>query len=177
MEEQRTPSYWALKTTEGRDGHDCWDRFFGEGVEGVIAIGWHLITVSPAMVSKEQLISSIKEAYPKDDAKYGARKIKQFIEIAEEDRVLICRGYAPNQRKDVYIYGFATVTGPFYDDMGSKCWRFRHPAKIYCRVERCVPIDMLRRTLNKKAMLQTLHKIDNKEGFHQLELQLCKHQR
>ena len=168
MEAQR---YWAIKTKEGIGGHDYWRRFADEGV---IAIGWHRITVRPDVVSRERLESSIKEKYPDDNEKHGAHTIKKFIDIAVGDRVLICRGYPPNQLKDVYIYGFATVTGPFhYDEASNWCWRSKHRADICCLVERYVPIDLVRKTLNKESMRQTLHEIQNEEGFQRLESQLC----
>ena len=104
---------------------------------------------------------------------YAKSVIKKFKEIAVGDQVLICKGYPQNKLKDVYIYGFAKVTGTFYDAKTPNGWGYRYPVKI-CRVERYVPVNLLRTTLNKKSMWQTLHKIDNKEGFHQLKSQLCK---
>ena len=152
MEAQCTPNYWAIKTTSSSSGHDYyWTLFLPENV---IAIGWDKIERG-------------------DNAVYAQSVIKKFKEIAVGDQVLICKGYPQNKLKDVYIYGFAKVTGTFYDAKTPNGWGYRYPVKI-CRVERYVPVNLLRTTLNKKSMWQTLHKIDNKEGFHQLKSQLCK---
>jgi len=152
MEAQCTPKYWAIKTTGRSDGRYYWPLFVAERV---IAIGWHKID-------------------PGQNAKHAERMIKKFKEIAVGDQVLICKGYPPNQLKDVYIYGFAIVTGPFYDDGNPNSWRFEHRVDIYCPVEKGVPVDMLRKTLKMGSMLQTLHKICEQEGFQQLKSQLCK---
>ena len=165
---ERVPKYWVLKTREGRGGRDYWDRFVSESV---IAIGWEDIPVRPHVVSQDDLESSVRETYPTEDEKHGARTIRNFIDIAVRDRVLLCQGYSPNQSKGVYIYGFATVTGAFYDDALSDWWTFKHAADIRS-VERHVPKSLLVRTLGKRSMLQTLHQI-RREGFEQLESQLC----
>lgn len=152
MEEQRTPNYWAIKTTAISSGHDYYWTLFVP--KNVIAIGWDKIERG-------------------ENAVHAERMIKKFKEIAVGDQALICKGYPPNQLKDVYIYGFAEVTGPFQDTNAPNGWGYRHPAKI-CRVETYAPVDMLRKTLKMGSMRQTLHQIDNKEGFQQLKSQLCK---
>lgn len=167
MEKERAPKYWVLKIREGRDGRYYWDRFVSENV---IAIGWHDIPVRPHVVSQDHLESSLRETYHSEDEKHGARTIKNFIDIAVGDRVLLCQGYSPNQSKDVYIYGFATVTGAFYDDALSDWWTFKHAADIRA-VGKHVPKSLLVRTLGKRSMLQTLHQI-HREGFEQLESRL-----
>jgi len=167
VETEHAPRYWVLKTREGRGGRDYWNRFV---TEGVIAIGWHEIPVRPHVASQDRLESSLRETYPNEDEKHGARTIKNFIDIAVGDRVLLCQGYSPNQLKDVYIYGFAMVTGAFYDDALSDWWTFKYAADIRS-VERHVPKSLLVRTLGKRSMLQTLHQI-HREEFEQLESQL-----
>jgi predicted Mrr-cat superfamily restriction endonuclease len=159
--------HWVLKTTEGRGGRDYWDRFLHEGV---IAIGWHEIAARPHVVSQEELESSVRMRYPNEDAKHGARTIKRFVEMGVGDRVLLSQGYAPNQSKDVYIYGFATVTGGFYDDASSDWWTFKHAADIR-PIGRRVPKSLLERTLCKSSMLLTLHEVRG-EGFERLESRL-----
>ena len=159
--------YWVLKTTEGRGGRDYWDRFLSEGV---IAIGWHEIAVRPHIVGQEELESSVKRRYPHEDEKHGARTIKKFAEMGVGDRVLLCQGYAPNQSKDVYIYGLAKVTGGFYDDASADWWTFKHQADIR-PVGRRVPKSLLERTLGKSSMLLTLHEV-SREQFQQLESRL-----
>lgn len=159
--------YWVLKTTEGRGGHDYWDRFVSEGV---IAIGWHEIAVRPHIVNQEELESSVRKRYPHEDEKHGARTIKKFVEMDVGDKVLLCQGYAPNQSKNVYIYGIAKVTGGFYDDASADWWTFKHRADIRT-VGRTVPKSLLERTLGKSSMLLTLHEVRG-EQFRQLESQL-----
>lgn len=151
MEEEHITNCWAIKTTSRSSGRDYWPLFVSESV---IAIGWH-------------------EIDPGENAKHAKRMVKMFKDITVGDRVLICRGYSGNQRKDVCIYGFATVTGSFKDDKPLNGWRFTRGAKI-CRVETYVPVDRLRKALKMGSMRQTLHQI-NKEGFQQLKSQLCKH--
>ena len=169
MRAENIPRYWVLKTREGRGGHDYWDRFCDESV---IAIGWNDISVRPHVVSEEDLESSLREKYPLDDEKHGARTIKKFMDIGDGDKVLLCQGYSPNQSKNVYIYGVARVTGTFYDDGASDWWGFKHKAVIQ-PVKQHVPKSLLVRTLNKSSMLQTLHEVD-REGFERLlsELQI-----
>lgn len=152
MGAQYAPNYWAIKTTDSSSGHDYYWTLFV--TKKVIAIGWDKIERGENAVHAECMI-------------------KKFKEIAVGDQVLICKGYPPNQLKDVYIYGFAEVTGPFQDTNAPNGWGYRHPAKI-CRVERYVPVDMLRKTLKMRSMRQTLHKIREQEGFQQFKSQLCK---
>jgi len=159
--------YWVLKTTEGRGGRDYWARFLNEGV---IAIGWHEITVRPHIVDQEELESSVRRRYPHEDAKYGARTIMKFVGIDVGDRILLSQGYAPNQSKDVYVYGFATVTGGFYDDACADWWTFKHPADIR-PIGRRVPKSLLEETLRISSMLLTLHEV-RREQFEQLESRL-----
>ena len=86
------------------------------------------------------------------------------------DRVLLCQGYAPNQSKDVYIYGLAKVTGRFYDDATSDWWTFKHRVDIR-PIGRRVPKSLLERMLYKSSMLLTLHEI-RREQFERLESRL-----
>lgn len=157
---------WVIKTTEGSGGRDYWDKFYSEGV---IAIGWNDIKVRPHMVSMEELKNSVKNAYP-HDAGHGARTIDNFVDISIGDRVLICRGYPPNQEKDVYIHGIATITSGFYDDADSDWWMLKHKADIRL-IERNVPKALLVATLGKSSMMQTLHSV-TKDGLDQLESHL-----
>lgn len=58
----------------------------------------------------------MKETYPGEDERHGARTIRNFIDIAVGDRIVLCQGYSPNQIKDVHVYRLAVVTGPFCVD-------------------------------------------------------------
>jgi len=167
METPREIRYWVIKTREGRGGRDYWDRFFNEGV---IAVGWEDILVRPLQATLQQLETSVREAYHGENRQYGARVIKRFISIAIDDRVLICRGYAPNQIHNVYVYGFATVTGSFYDDAASDWWAFKHTVDIR-PIERFVSLSIVRQSLDRQSLLQTLHEV-GRVGFQQLESQL-----
>ena len=166
--------YWVLKSREGRGGCDYWNCFLSEGV---IAIGWNDIDVRPDGVSHEELVDSLRETYGYSErqATVAANTIRKFVEISIDDKVLLCRGYAPNQVKKVHLYGTALVTGPFEDhDSEGWSWRFRHKAKIdetFRPNGKDVPKEFLVQRLQSaktkkplKSLLQTLHEI-SKEGF------------
>jgi len=162
--------FWALKTKEDlgnrQDFVDHWDDF---AAEGVIAIGWEAIDVSPDRASLDEIAAAIKKAYGGTDkaATTNANTIRKFVSISPGDKVLVCRGYAPNQRKKVHLYGIAAVTGLFEDhDSKGWRWRFRHKAEIelFGTNGKDVSKEFLARRLGKEALLQTLHEI-SKEGF------------
>jgi hypothetical protein len=72
-----------------------------------------------------------------------ASRIRKFINLEEGATILVCGGYAPNQRTDVYIYGFARVTGPFRaDTLNGTKWRFKHQAIIQ-PIEASLPRDII----------------------------------
>lgn len=181
--------YWALKTREDIDPehgdyHPCWENFKSEGV---IAIGWKL---SPEFhksrsiledVAFDDLVKDLKstsyhERTPRADrqAKIAANTILKFTnEVSVGDRVLLCQGYAANQRKDVYIYGFAQVDGPTKYDEDSDWWSFKRKAKIGFIIEAEVTKGFLAEILKKGSLRQTLHKIDiDESGFDQLRERL-----
>jgi len=162
--------YWVLKTREDwnrQEFKDHWDNFKDEGV---IAIGWEKIDVSPDKASKDEIVAAIKKAYGRSDksADTSATTIQKFISISPGDRVLLCQGYAPKQGKKVHLYGTAFVTGPFEDhDSEGWHWRFRHNAQIkqpFGLNGKDVLKKFLVRRLAKQSLLQTLHEI-SKEGF------------
>ena len=159
--------YWVLKTREGRGGCDYWNCFLSEDV---IAIGWNDIDVRPDGVSHEELVDSLRETYGYSErqATVAANTIRKFVEISIYDKVLLCRGYAPNQVKKVHLYGTALVTGPFIDCASKNWkWRFRHKAKIdetFGPNGKDVSKEFLVQRLAKRALLQTLHEI-SQEGL------------
>jgi len=162
--------YWALKTRETWNRQDFTDHWKDFIAENVIAIGWEKIDVAPDRASKDELIAAIKKAYGGSDksAATNARTIQKFVSISVGDKVLLCKGYAPNQGKKVLLYGTALVTGPFEDhDSEGWRWRFRHKAQIkqpFGLNGKEAPKEFLVRRLQKKSLLQTLHEI-SEEGF------------
>ena len=160
--------YWALKTKSGSDGEEHWENF---KTDSVIAIGWEGIKVDPSKVSKSQLRAAIAEAHGGDEPNRAAMKIQKFIELNDGDIVLICKGYTSNQQKPVHIYGFARVTGPFFDDRFSGWkWRFKHKAVIQY-VEKELPRDVVAKSLKKDSLRETIHEIDQ-SGLESLAEQL-----
>jgi len=79
--------------------------------EKAIAVGWKELPVDPSKVSDEQLLAALKETYRCSDKKamVAANQIKEFVDLKQDNMVLICRGYPPNQQKDVHIHGVARV--------------------------------------------------------------------
>jgi len=159
--------YWVLKTRETWNRQDFTDHWKSFIAESVIAIGWEKIDVAPDRASKDELIAAIKKAYGGSDksAATNAATIQKFVSISVGDKVLLCQGYAPNQGKKVHLYGIAQVTGPF-EDCHSNWWRFRHKAEIepFGPNGEDVPKKFLVRMLERRSLLQTLHRI-SEEGF------------
>ena len=161
--------YWVLKTrasqSNRQDFTPYWDRFVAECV---IAIGWEKLDVAPDKASEDEIIAAVKRAYNGSDkaSVTAARTIRKFVSIAEGDRVLLCQGYAPNQVKEVHLYGIAQVAGPFYRVYDSDWWHFKHKAKIhpFGPNGKDVSKELLVRRLAKGALLQTLHRI-SEEAF------------
>ena len=121
-------TYWALKTTSGKTGKQHWPSFLAESV---IAVGWADIPVDPSKVDDDKLRAAIAKTYPDDDVSGAAKKIRRFVDLKGGDIVVLCRGYAANQSKNVHIYGLARVTGAFRDDKKTRWdWRFKHNAVI-----------------------------------------------
>jgi len=161
--------YWALKTRESWNRQDFTDHWNDFKTESVIAIGWEKADVSPDKASLDEIATAIKKAYGGTDkaAITNATTIQKFVNISPGDKILVCRGYAPNQHKEVLLYGIATVTGSFEDCTSQSWrWRFRHEAEIkpFGQNGKPVPKKFLVQRLRKKALLQTLHEI-TKEGF------------
>lgn len=144
--------YWALKTTEGATGQSHWQDFLAENV---IATGWPLARVNPAVVKREVLEEAIKEAYPGEDYKRAATKILWFARLLIGDVVLICRGYNSQQSGDVHIYGIARITGPYRYEPNS-WWIHKHKAILQIIDER-LPVQLVRDALGKGSLMQTLH--------------------
>jgi hypothetical protein len=56
--------------------------------------------------------------------------MRDFVSWKSGDLILLCRGYPGNGTSPVYVNGFARILGPFYDDVASDWWRFKHNAEI-----------------------------------------------
>lgn len=159
------PMYWVLKTREDlrerTDFKEHWPRYKGERV---IAIGWGVGPSNPTYISLRDYIKG--EFYPEHTAKadrrtnFAVRSVWRFIyEMNTDDEVLLCQGYSGNQKSDVRIHGFARITGPYRDDLNSDWFQRKRDAELIC-IERMVPKNELASRLNKKALLRTVHQID-----------------
>lgn len=149
--------YWALKTTSGSTGEPHWPMFLAENV---VAVGWEALPIDPSKVSDAQLRAAIRETYPDDpdmSVDIAAKSIRKFVDLEIDDIVLICRGYTPNQKKTVHIYGIARVIGPFRAERKKKGqWRFKHDAVIQ-EINIDLPRDRVATALGKESLRQTIH--------------------
>ena len=162
--------YWALKSTSGGTGEQHWGSFLAENV---IAVGWTDIPVNPSKVSDAELRDAIRATYGDDDANGAAIRIRKFVDLKVDDIVVVCRGYAPNQEKDVHIYGLARVTGPFRDDRRTKWeWRFKHDAVIQV-IDMFLPKETVVSALGKQSLMQTIHELEP-AAFERLTAELKK---
>jgi HKD family nuclease len=151
--------YWALKTTSGSSGKQHWPMFLAEGV---IAVGWPDLRVNPSKVSDAELRAALKKTYTDysdRQAEVAAIQIRKFVGLKKEDIILLCRGYAAMQEKDVHIHGVARVTGPFRDEgRKGKDWRFKHEAVIQ-EIDIDVPRNAVASALKKQSLRQTIHSL------------------
>ena len=191
-EEGLMTQYWVLKTTGndpkgGESGgiaygvREKWNKF---KEEGVIAIGWE---ISPNLrppgrllsdIDKKDLAEDLKERfktknlYPTDEqaegsAKRDATTVLKFInEMNCGDKVLLSKGYPPNQKKDVYIYGYAQIKGPAWYDEKSNWWNIKREADI-SPIEKYVSKERIANILKKKSLRQTIHTI-KEDSFEQV---------
>jgi hypothetical protein len=170
-EAKRDVGYWALKTTSGSTGKQYWPMFLAEKV---IAVGWEDIAVDPSKVTDASLCAAIQEGYPDDSSRsvlVSASSIKKFVELKVDDIVLLCRGYAANQYKDVHIHGIARVTGPFRAGSRKKGgWRFKHDAVIQ-EINMDLPRDVVASALGRDSLRQTIHAL-TKADFERLAMEL-----
>jgi len=151
--------YWALKTTSGSDGKQHWPMFLAESV---VAVGWSSLPLDPSTVSDVQLHAALREEneYSDMQAKLAVNHIRKFVGLKIGDMVLLCRGYAPVQEKDVHIHGVARVTGPFRAEAGKKGdWRFKHDAVIQ-EIDLDLPREVVASALRKQSLRQTIHALE-----------------
>jgi hypothetical protein len=167
---------WILKSHPGSDEVDYWPRFLAEGV---VSIGWKDIAVNPSETEDDdELEKAIREAYPPDPERkhergypYIVKVMQDFVNLESGDIVLICRGYPANSRSPVHVFGFAKVLGPFYDDVTSGWWRFKHRAEIQV-VDGRLPKEEMARALGRGSLLGTMHSVD-RESLYRVAA-LCK---
>ena len=190
-EEGLMTQYWVLKTTgnvpkRGGSGgivygvHAEWTHF---KKEGVIAIGWRISqnlrfrVRALSDIDKRALAEDLKETtfralYDTDEraersAKRNATTVLKFInEMNCGDKVLLSRGYTPNQKKDVCIYGYAQIKGPAWYDEKSNWWKIKREADI-SPIEKNVSKEGIAKILKKGSLRQTIHTID-KDSFEQV---------
>jgi HKD family nuclease len=152
-------NYWALKTTSGSTGKQHWPMFLAESA---VAVGWSGLPVDPSKVSDVQLHTALKKKYEYSDreAKIAANQIGKFVSLKMGDMVLLCRGYAPVQAKDVHIHGLARVTGPFRAEAWKKGdWRFKHDAVLQ-DIDLNLPRNVVAAALRKQSLRQTIHALE-----------------
>jgi PLD-like domain len=164
----RHVEYWAIKTTSGgSDAKDHWSRLFEEKVVG---IGWEELNVNPAEVTDDDLRKALISAFPANSPRrtaFALSTIRKFVNMPEGSIVLLCRGFVANQKKLVYIYAYARVTGPFQaTPQDGDEWRFLRPAAIQ-EIGVSLPVTVVATALEKDAMRQTMHEL-TKETFHAL---------
>jgi hypothetical protein len=156
---------WVIKTIEGGPGNiDHWDNFQNEAV---VAVGWQSIRDDPmSFDSFEAYFEHLSSKKYRWNCRHAASTIYKFAkEWQDGDIALICTGYAPNQTKDVYLYGIAEG-GSYFFDGSSKWWRFKRHAKIM-PVEQYVPVDLMRKIFGG-SLMQTIHGPFTKDQFEKL---------
>ena len=162
--------YWVLKATSGASGRSYWPMFLEESV---IAVGWNGLPVDPSKVSDSELYGALKKKYDYSDreATVAANQIRKFVGLKLGDIILLCRGYAPAQRKDVHIHGVARVTGPFRADAWKRdSWRFKHDVVIQ-EINLDLPKNAVASALRKQSLRQTIHALE-KTDFERLTRKL-----
>lgn len=160
--------HYALKS-KSFSGRNYWPLFIEEGV---VAIGCPKINTNPLTASEVELRNEIARFPEYRDPDAAARGLKKFAQLQPGDLLLICDGYAPNQAKDVHIYGFARVEGPFMDGpRHDDDWRFKHKAVVQA-IDRDVPKDLIAVALGKGSLRSRIHSLDS-AVFAELERRLA----
>ena len=167
-----TQNYWVLKTTEGSTGRSRWREFVRERV---VSIGW---TDLVRIIENEHNLQPFEYTYPflraaaeqwdrarasKVRQAHSAKTLYWFCrEFSRGDRLIVCRGFAANQTSDIHLYGLAIVDGDVYGDFASDWWLLKRPA-VFMRMEVDIPKSTFEYTLNKRSLLQTIHRISQEE--------------
>jgi hypothetical protein len=159
MSESYREACWLLKTTAGDTGIDHWKHFLQENV---VSIGWNNLKPDPTAMSQSALTVEFEKLYPESrrTAQHAAKTIHTFKDVWHVgDIVIICRGYPPNSKQPVHIYGFARITSDCYFDSTSDWWKIKRHAKIQPS-QRDVPQLLFTDYLGKKSARQTIHEVD-----------------
>jgi hypothetical protein len=153
---RRKRRYWILKTTEGGPHfQDHWEDF---QKERVVAVGWPIMKKDPRSFSDSTFYHGALPPRIRAEkwSKHAANTLWIFgNEWDTDDIAIICVGYAPNQRKDVHLYGYACVTGALRVDLKSTWWVFKRPARVF-PIEKSVRLRTFRRIFGD-SMLRTIH--------------------
>ena len=158
-------NYWVLKTTAGRKGSSRWEDFVRERV---VSIGWEEVVeivasehaMGPNKYDMETLNAAASTA---GYSRHAAKTIYWFSrKFSIGDRIILCRGYSPNQSADVHLYGLAIVDGEVFDDRTGDWWRLKRRAVLRCK-DRDVPKDVFVNSLGKRSLLSTIHRISEGE--------------
>ena len=147
--------YWVLKTTTGFTNFDYWKEFLKDGV---ISIGWPKVKIDPNLLpNKQELQKSINREYKETKDKRAANKILKFCrDININDIVILCKGYSPNSKKDVFLYGIAKVRDNLIWDGDSEWWKLKKKVEIQ-PIQEHIPIDIVRKSFNKDSMMEAIH--------------------
>lgn len=152
--------YWAIKTTVGSSGVNHWRHFLSESV---VAIGWEKLGVDPSRLDDKELFAIIEKTYPTLNPHHALKTIRNFINMADEAILLICKGFVANQKKSVDIHGFARITGGFTFDPNSTWWKYKREVVIQ-EVKSSIARDSIARALGKGTSMHTLECI-KRDGF------------
>lgn len=165
-------NYWILKTTEGSTGRSRWKEFV---TESVLSIGWldvvEIMAEQHGIEPNEYEIENLRDAAAtwanraKDSRRaiHAANMLHHFSrKFAIGDRVILCRGYGPNQNADVTLYGLAIVNSEAFDDRNSTWWRLKRHG-VFWRKDLEIPKATFVDAFGRKSLLQTIHKISESE--------------
>lgn len=134
--------YWVLKTRDGYDGADYWDRFVKERV---IAIGWPLNSGRSRKFREFNIadIVLVSNGYPPN---------------ARDDTPILIRGVA-------------RVLGETYEDDGSKWWKGKRKAIIQV-IDREVEKGLMAEYLHRSSLQVATHEIDSPDYFEKFAIKL-----
>lgn len=165
-------NYWVLKTTEGKDGRSRWKEFVEERV---VSIGW---TDLVRIIGADQRIEPSKYTLPllraaavqwergqvRERRQNHAVKMLDWFcrSFSRGDRIIVCRGFAANQKSGVLLYGLAIVDGDTIEDLQSDWWLLKRKA-VLLKKEIEIPRRIYAETLGKGSLLQTIHRISEEK--------------
>ncbi|OGO18530.1 MAG: hypothetical protein A2Z15_04445 [Chloroflexi bacterium RBG_16_50_11] len=161
-------AYWALDTWRSNDNNNARERNYWEELytKQMIAIGWGRIDISQNP-NKDEIQKSLKNEYSyylEKNPAYAASIILNFINLTEDDNILICHGYSWNSDEKVRLYGTAKVTGGYHKGYLDKWLCFLHCAKIDKVKKEYIPKILLVEMLDgKESFRGTLRKMNDEQ--------------